>query len=112
MRIVMCSCPVDEASTLAGLIVEKRLAACVQVVPTISSVYWWEGKVCRDEESLLLCKTDASVVESLTALICEAHSYDVPEVISVAIEEQEGNQDYLRWLRDVCGTSEQEKERG
>lgn len=100
MRVVLCSCSPVAARDLARKVVEARLAACVQVIPQIESHYWWEGKVCSDEESLLVLKTDASVVDQLTDFLKEHHSYDVPEVVSLTILPDEGNSEYLSWLRN------------
>ncbi len=106
MRVVFCSVPVGEAKGLARKIIEARVAACVQIVPQVQSVYHWKGDVCEDEEALLLIKTDASVLQELTTLIKQAHSYSVPEIVSVAIEDGEGNLDYLQWLRQEVGQTQ------
>lgn len=98
MRMVLCSTKVEEAGVLARALVQKHLAACVQVIPRIQSVYRWEGELCEDEEALLLIKTDVSKLEELTATLKELHSYSVPEILSIAIAPDEGNQDYLSWL--------------
>ena len=98
MRVVLCTCSPSEAGKLAHSLVEERLVACVNIVPTVRSVYRWKGEVCDDEESLLVMKTRASLMDRLTERIVELHSYDVPEVISYALAEGEGNPDYLAWL--------------
>jgi len=98
MRVVFCSCPPSNAKEIAKQIIEKQLAACVQIVPQIESVYRWEGKVCEDNEALLLIKTHQKAVDKLTSLLLELHPYDVPEVVSVKMEPEEGNQMYLKWL--------------
>ena len=87
----------DEAATIAASLVESRLAACVQVVPGVESVYWWEGRVARDAEWLLLCKTTADRYGDVEATIRELHSYTTPEVVAIRVER--GSAAYLDWLR-------------
>jgi periplasmic divalent cation tolerance protein len=87
----------DEAAAIAASLVERRYAACVQIVPQIESFYRWEGKVANDTEWLLLCKTTAGRYEEVERAIRELHSYTVPEVVALAIER--GSSDYLEWLR-------------
>lgn len=85
------------AEKLAEHLVVGKLAACVNIIPQITSVYEWEGKINRDEESLMMIKTQTSMVEALIAAVKKEHPYDVPEVISVPMGE--GNVDYLNWVR-------------
>ena len=82
---------------LATALVERRLAACVQVIGPISSTYWWEGAVETEEEFLLLCKTDRERVNELTEMLTELHEYDVPEVLAFRIEG--GHRSYMEWVR-------------
>ena len=88
----------DDASRIATALVEARLAACVNIIGPIDSVYRWQGKVESAEEFLLLIKTVASRAPAVTARIRELHSYDLPEAIEVSIEG--GSADYLRWIAD------------
>ena len=101
MRIIFCSLPEDDAKQFARELVKNRLVACVQVFPSVTSVYWWEGKVCEEQESVLLCKTSQSCVSALTLFIKEHHPYDVPEIVSVPVQKREGNMDYFSWLTEV-----------
>ncbi len=98
MRLVLCNCPKDASETLARHLVEQRLAACVNIVPGVQSVYRWEGKLCVESESTLLIKTRAELVDKLTQELVNIHPYDVPEVIAVPI--LEGHGPYLQWLVD------------
>src|SRR5713101_6491781 len=88
----------SEARKIAQTLVERRLAACVNIVPRIQSVYRWEGKVEQAEEYLLLVKTVKARAALVRAVICELHSYDLPECIAIPIES--GSSDYLKWLSD------------
>jgi periplasmic divalent cation tolerance protein len=86
----------DEASRIADALVSQRKAACVNIVPRISSVFRWEGKIESEQESLLLVKTRAELFPAVVDLIKRIHSYDVPEIIALPIIG--GNEDYLTWL--------------
>ncbi len=88
----------EEADKLANGLVGEQVAACVQLVP-ITSYYTWTGEVQRDEEILLLIKTQRSLYSRAEELIRSLHSYDTPEVIAVPIAD--GSPDYLSWIRDV-----------
>lgn len=85
----------EEAERIATVLVEERLAACVQILPAMS-VYRWEGKVERAEELVLHVKTVAGSVEAVERRVCEVHSYDVPEVIVLPIGG--GSAEYLNWI--------------
>jgi periplasmic divalent cation tolerance protein len=84
-------------------VLEKRLAACVNIVPGVVSLYWWQGALCRDAEATLLIKTRADLVEALTEAIRAAHPYEVPEVIALSLEPGEGNAAYAAWVRSETG---------
>jgi periplasmic divalent cation tolerance protein len=86
----------EEARRIANALVERRLAACVNVVSKIDSIYRWKGKVEEAQEFLLLIKTTESAVENLRDAIQELHSYEVPECIVLAIET--GSEAYLQWI--------------
>ncbi|KAF3326488.1 protein CutA 1 [Carex littledalei] len=83
---------------LADSIIKERLAACVNIVPGIESVYWWEGKVQTDSEELLIIKTRESLLPVLTEHVKANHEYDVPEVIAMPITG--GNTKYLEWIKN------------
>ena len=72
----------DEASHIADVLVGDRYAACAHILPRIESVYWWEEKMQRDEESVLIVKTTKRKVESVIKKIKELHTYEVPEIIA------------------------------
>jgi len=83
---------------IATALVESRLAACVNIVPGVRSVYRWQGEVCNEEELLLLIKTTGRSFENVRRRIRELHTYQVPEVICLPIGA--GDLDYLSWLKD------------
>jgi periplasmic divalent cation tolerance protein len=100
--LVLCSCPnADTANELALLLVEQRLAACVNVLPGMTSMYGWEGRVEKASEQLLLIKTEAAGWASLEAFIKHRHPYEVPEIIAIPIER--GSQDYFDWISAWVG---------
>ena len=88
----------EEAARLAEAVVSERLAACVNLVRGIESIYRWEGKVTRDREVLLIIKTTRERYEELERRVKELHSYNTPEVIAFKIER--GSKEYLDWLRE------------
>jgi periplasmic divalent cation tolerance protein len=98
-RIVFSTAPTrEEAQEIARELVERKVAACVNVMGPITSTYWWQGKVDISEEWLLLIKTEASQFEAVRDGIKELHSYEVPEC--VAVEITEGSPEYLKWIAD------------
>ena len=88
----------NEAATLAKSLVEKRLVACVNLLPGIASWYWWEGKVTEDQEVLLVMKTSRDKFVALEKEVLRLHSYAVPEVIALPIVE--GSKNYLNWIEE------------
>ena len=99
MQIVLTTTPTtEEAESLANGLVESRLAACVQIVPKMTSVYEWEGKIERSDEHLLLIKTLPEKYEVVEKFILDHHSYETPEI--VAIDAEKVSSGYLKWLTD------------
>ena len=91
----------SEALKIAQTLVERRLAACVNLVPKVQSIYRWEGKVEQAEEYLLVIKTAKAREEEVRSAICGLHSYELPECIAIPIDS--GSEDYLKWLSDSVG---------
>ena len=85
-----------EAAKIGRTIVEERLAACANVVPEITSYYWWEGAVQEDSEASLILKTREELVEKVIGRVKELHSNDCPCVVSFPIAA--GNNDFLNWI--------------
>ena len=90
----------DEARNIAELLVNGKKAACVNIVPGVDSLFWWEGKIESARESLLLVKTKASLLPEIVELVKRTHSYEVPEIIALPIIA--GSEDYLKWLDIAC----------
>ncbi|WP_425603681.1 divalent-cation tolerance protein CutA [Stenotrophomonas capsici] len=98
VRLVFCTCPDhDSAQALAHHLVARRLAACVNLLPPMQSVYGWQGQIEQAEEVQLLIKTCADRLEALQAAILERHPYELPEI--VAISASAGLPAYLDWIR-------------
>jgi len=87
-----------DGERIAKKIVREKLAACVNVIPNISSTYCWKGKIKRSKETLLLIKTSKGKLAKLIKRIEELHTYEVPEIIAVPIER--GLPEYLKWLKE------------
>jgi periplasmic divalent cation tolerance protein len=95
--VVTCTHPAEGAEALARELVDRRLAACVQVLPGIRSSYRWEGLVETADEVRLDAKTTAECLDALIAAMRERHPYDVPEIVATPVIG--GNPDYLDWIR-------------
>ena len=86
----------EEAQQLSRVLLEQRKAACVNIIPKVKSLFWWEGKIDSEQENLLIVKTKASLLPEIISLVKQVHSYTVPEIIALPIVG--GNQDYLDWI--------------
>jgi periplasmic divalent cation tolerance protein len=87
----------EEAEKIAAHLVATRLVACVNIFPGIQSLFWWEGKLCREQEVFMMAKTRASLFGHVCDEVKKLHSYKVPEIILLPIEE--GSADYLQWIK-------------
>ncbi len=99
MRVVLCNCPPDGAADIARALVERGLAACVNVVPGVRSFYVWDGAVQDDGESTLLIKVAADGVDALREALVELHPYDVPEVVVLTVDAAASHGPYVDWVR-------------
>ena len=94
--VLMTAANREEANQIAELLVSERLAACVQILPEIESVYRWQGEVKREKEILLLAKTVASRFAELESKVRALHSYETPEIVAVLVVDV--SEPYLKWL--------------
>jgi len=87
-----------EARKIGRSLVEENLAACVNIIDGMNTIYRWEGEIQEESECILIVKTHYSRVRKVTRRIKEMHSYEVPCVVSLTLTEDEGNEEYLDWL--------------
>lgn len=95
---------VKEARTLAHTLVQRRLAACVNLVPGLTSIYRWQGAIEEAPETLLIIKTTAEQLPALEAAMHELHSYDLPELLALSIDSS--SKPYLDWLLSSVGSTD------
>ncbi|MDX6445070.1 MAG: periplasmic divalent cation tolerance protein [Blastocatellia bacterium] len=94
--VLMTAANRDEAGRIADMLVEARLAACVQILPEIQSIYRWQGEVAHEQEVLLLAKTASDRFDELVKRVTAIHSYETPEIIALPIKA--AADPYLKWL--------------
>ena len=98
VSVVYVTAPDDIiAKKIAKGLVSEKLAACVNIIPNVCSIYEWEGNIIEDTEVLMMIKTKSCKVEDLTKYVTENHPYDLPEVISLPIEN--GSSKYINWIK-------------
>lgn len=103
--VVFVTAPPADAQKIADSIIERRLAACVNINPSVQSVYHWQGKVERGEESLLIVKTTDAKFDELEAHIRNVHPYTCPEIIAMPVTQ--GYEGYLKWIvEETTGVAE------
>ncbi|MDT3777137.1 divalent-cation tolerance protein CutA [Nitrospira sp. MA-1] len=88
-----------EATSLSRILVENGLAACVNIIPGVRSIFKWDGKISEEQEILLLAKTGRQAFDQLVIMVKANHSYTVPEIIALPI--QLGSKEYLAWIQDA-----------
>lgn len=106
--VVLVTCPVEHSERLAVALIEEHLAACVNIVPSVKSIYIWEGKICNDSEQLLIVKSKQNVWEKLRDRLKQLHTYEVPEIVCFPLAD--GYKPYMEWLGaqvvPACGEDE------
>jgi len=98
--ITAASCA--EAERIGRMLVSDRLAACVNIVPTVTSLFWWEGRIATESEALMIVKTSRDRFTDLSAAVSATHSYSIPEIIALPIVD--GAPVYLKWLEENLQT--------
>jgi periplasmic divalent cation tolerance protein len=96
--VLMTAANREEASRIAEMLVAARLAACVQILPEIQSVYRWQGEVARESEVMLLAKTTLDRFDEIDLAVRESHSYETPEIIALPVTAI--SEPYLAWLQE------------
>ncbi|MFW9960082.1 MAG: divalent-cation tolerance protein CutA [Candidatus Thorarchaeota archaeon] len=94
--LAMTTCPNSNSQELARILVEKRVCACVNIIPNVTSIYHWKDEIVRDSESILIIKSEVGLEERLEKTIRENHPYEVPEFVVLGIKT--GSKDYLDWI--------------
>lgn len=89
----------QQARLIGKTLVEERLAACVNIIDGMQSIYWWEGAISEDNEAILIAKTRNSLLEKLTDRVKSLHTYTCPCIIAIPISG--GNRDYLGWIKET-----------
>jgi periplasmic divalent cation tolerance protein len=98
--VVLVTAPsTDVGRDIARALLDGKLAACVNIVPSITSLHTWKGELCVDEEVLLIIKTTTPAFDALTSAVKDIHPYDVPEIIALPLAV--GSRDYLEWIHEV-----------
>jgi periplasmic divalent cation tolerance protein len=88
----------EEGEKIGSYLVENRFAACANILPSVSSIFAWEGKICHEQEALVILKTKRDLFERLSEEVKKRHRYSVPEIIALPLVE--GSLDYLKWIRE------------
>jgi len=96
--VVFCTASQGEARSIAKVLVEERLAACVNIA-SVESFFFWNGEFCEENEALLVIKTERALIERLIKRIKQIHSYELPEIIAIPFVD--GSDEYLKWVKDA-----------
>jgi len=100
--VIFTTCPNKKcAEKISTILVKKKLVACVNIISNVKSIYWWEEKIEKSSEVLLIMKTKEKLFSSIKEEILKNHPYKIPEIICLKIEK--GNEKYLNWIEEVVG---------
>ena len=95
--VIMTASKKEEAVKIVRSLLEERLIACANIMDSVSSFFWWQGKIEEEKEVLVIMKSHESLFKKLTLKVTELHSYDIPELLALPIVE--GSQSYLDWMK-------------
>ena len=101
MYVVLCNCPPDRAVDIARPLVAEGLAACVNILPGVRSLYVWDGAVHDEAETTLLIKVAADKVDALRERLRALHPYEVPEILALPVDTARSDPDYVAWVRGL-----------
>ena len=97
--VIMTTPNKQEAMKIVRTLLEERLIACANIMDSVSSFFWWQGKIEEEKEVLVIMKSHEALFNKLSQKVTELHSYDVPEILALPIVE--GSQSYLKWMK-IC----------
>ena len=97
--ILITAGSVEEGEKIANALVESRLAACANIIPSVRSIFFWEGKTCQEQEVLLVVKSRRQLLEKIIDKVKQVHSYKVPEIIALPVID--GSREYLKWVEEI-----------
>ncbi|MEE2787875.1 MAG: divalent cation tolerance protein CutA [Myxococcota bacterium] len=100
MKVVLCNCPESSALPIAKDLIARRLAACVNLLSSVRSVYHWDGEVAEEVERPLLIKTSTSRIDELRDALVALHPYEVPEILVLDVDVALSHTPYVRWVVD------------
>jgi len=105
IQITLCNCPDSATATrIAAALLDARQAACVNLLPAVTSMYHWQGQLETATEVMLLIKAPADLFDAISQTICRLHPYTVPEIIAIPVNQ--GFLPYLRWVNEECSPNE------
>jgi periplasmic divalent cation tolerance protein len=90
---------IDEARKIGKTLVEERLIACVNILPQVESLFYWQEKICNEKEALMIIKTKKPLIDDIIKRVKSIHSYSIPEIIALPIIS--GSEDYIKWIKDA-----------
>lgn len=99
IRVLVMTCPPDQAERLLGILLDERLVACGNVVPAVQSRYWWQGALCSDEEALVVMETATDRAAAAMRRLAEVHPYEVPKILAFAPALAHGP--YVDWVVEM-----------
>ncbi len=95
--VLVTSVNMEEAQKIAGLLLSERKIACVNIIKEVDSMFWWKNKIESNKETLMIIKTNSSLLDDIVTIVKKVHSYELPEVIALPIIG--GSSDYLKWIK-------------